>query len=842
MKQKRNKISIATEHGLKLLVAGFLLLSVSICLQGATATQSETEANSLTLVADGQPTATIILAAKPTSAAQLAAYELQHHIRLMTDVMLPILKEGDEGIEGIRIAVGATEAAARAGLTTNSWQPQEYAVVIQTNTLILAGQDAPHFEPIEYDANNPMAFRTWPTPYEEQGTLHAVYEFLERGCGVRWFSPIEVGTHVPRCTTLKVEMLDIRKRPAFAYRDLGHILNICEAYPYETILWKRNSPQSNAWEKRAFAELHKRFPSRWQYIHAQRGQCRLFLYRKRMGGCEPYASNHSFYGYYDRFLKTHPDWFAQGYDKSKKPPQMCYTNPEFISQVVQDARDYFDGKGTQQGAMARGDYFAVVPMDNSSYCKCEECQKWIVPDKKTEHFFTKGVYSDYLWQFYNQVAAKIAESHPDKFLSALAYASYAYPPTKVVPATNVSVQLCLHARNVYDVSMQKNDQALLDIWTGDSNRPIFLWLYYCFPRERGQSSNSEWRVFPGFFSHTIGDMFKRYHEKQFHGAFFNGWCNDIDAYVTFAMLDDPAQDTDELLNEYFTTYFGAAAEPMKQFYSLVEETYCDPANYQTNKFGTVGHQTQKMAYNTLGTADRMERLGDWIAEAEVLAQTETEKKRVELFKAGIWDYMLDGVYHVEPVERMDAWNETPGTIEHMLQRKPVLFEINALSNLVFEAETAGMLFITQQGEKTAVLGKACGAYTDGKLLDTFINGSGDMSLRCDLGPVPTDGRQLRRLQLIWNLADSARRRLAVQLFARDAATGEWQAISKEITDNPNTLRGYGVLSLSFPEGGVTGFDALRLVDSSARENRPSTRFCEIEAEITATNNVSNNTL
>ncbi len=32
--------------------------------------------------------------------------------------------------------------------------------------------------------------------------------------------------------------------------------------------------------------------------------------------------------------------------------------------------------------------------------------------------------------------------------------------------------------------------------------------------------------------------------------------------VTFAMLDDPTRDTDALLDEYLTGYFGAAAAPI----------------------------------------------------------------------------------------------------------------------------------------------------------------------------------------------------------------------------------------------------------------------------------------
>ena len=87
----------------------------------------------------------------------------------------------------------------------------------------------------------------------------------------------------------------------------------------------------------------------------------LWKLRMRIGG-QNFWVCHLFYGYYDRFLTTHPDWFAQGY--AGQPPQMCYTHPGFIRQVVQDARDYFDGKGIKSGATAVGDVFGLVPMDN----------------------------------------------------------------------------------------------------------------------------------------------------------------------------------------------------------------------------------------------------------------------------------------------------------------------------------------------------------------------------------------------------------------------------------------------------------------------------------------------
>jgi len=794
----------------------------------------------LTLVVGGKPMSSIVLPAKPTRAARLGAFELQHHVRLMTGATLPMVTEGSKEAGRVRVMIGATGEAAAAGLKPDSWEPQEYAVRFRGNTLILAGQDEQRFEEVKYGLEDPFAFRTWPGPYEPQGTLHAVYHFLEHSCGVRWFDPTEAGTHVPEYDTLIVPARDVRRSPAFPYRDIGHFINMAERYPWRTILWKPDSKEARTWEKQAFPSLHKRYPGRWQYIHAQRGQSRLFLYRKRLGGCEPYVCNHSFYGYYERFLKKHPDWFAKGYGEAK-PPQMCYTNKDFIAQVVQDARDYFDGKGKKQNAQARGDYFGLCPMDNSAYCKCDECRKWYASD--IPRVFSNGSRSDYLWQFYNQVAREVGKSHPDKYLSVLAYACYAHHPTRVAPEKNVSVQLCLHVRNVYDTAMQENDLRFLDQWTRDPARRVFLWLYYCFPKERGHRAKQEWRVFPGFFSHHAAQVFKLYHRKGVRGAFFNGLGNSIDLYLTYAMLDDPSRSANAVLDEYVSGYFGAAAEPMNQFYLLVEKTYCDPENYQKNKNGTVGHQTQRMAWSWLGTAERMAALGRHIEDAKRLAQTNLERKRVELFEMAVWRYMKDAVHHVEEVPRMERWKAHPARLERLLNQKPALLADNALADKAFEAETPGIYFVTQQGGKSRVRRESCPTFADGQLGSTFVQGGeGEVRLRCDLGAVPPRGRQLRRVRLVWSVDDSARNRLAVQLFVRDDASKEWTAISRVIERNAYVtgLRGYYVLTLPFPERAITGFDALRIVDLSHLRKRPTTRFCEIEAEITPTDGVPPN--
>ena len=189
---------------------------------------------------------------------------------------------------------------------------------------------------------------------------------------------------------------------------------------------------------------------------------------------------------------------------------MCYSNPGLIRQVVQDARDYFDGKGAKPGAVAVGDYFAVVAMDNGDYCKCPTCaaaigvENPVTRGKGMNYQATRGKgmfasdrVSNYFFSFINEVAKEVKRSHPQKHIATLAYDSYAYPPTEVKLESNVWIEVCIQSRNLFSRSTMRNEQAVLDAWVAESKRPKLLWLYYCYPALI--AANNNFRCFPGFF-------------------------------------------------------------------------------------------------------------------------------------------------------------------------------------------------------------------------------------------------------------------------------------------------------------------------------------------------------
>ena len=177
-----------------------------------------------------------------------------------------------------------------------------------------------------------------------------------------------------------------------------------------------------------------------------------------------------------------------------------------------------------------------------------------------------------------------------------------------------------------------------------SGRDIYLWNYLCFPTERGLVT--DFHVFSGFNIHKTSEQLRMYASDQVKGIFLCGTGEQLDFYITMKLMDDPSLDTDVLLDDFFTNYFGAAASAMKQFYLKIESVYSDPKNYpeEIQTKDAQYHQTEELAWKYLGTKEVMDELGEYIADARKTASNEIEKSRVESWVKGIWEYMMEG-YH-----------------------------------------------------------------------------------------------------------------------------------------------------------------------------------------------------
>lgn len=396
------------------------LLSIAVTLA---ACDSQAKEMRLTLVETGAPKASIVLAQEPTRAAQLAARELQWHVEKITGAKLPIIDD-KAPVTGMRILVGESAATQALGLKTADFKSQEYLVGLRPDTLLLMGCDKadigmvaywdrwdPGFDPATEPAikEKGCAHYTFPGLYDERGTLNAVYDFLENYCGVRWYRPGPVGLSIEERNTLTVEGGDKRRSPGMRWIEIG--LG-CHTQSYERLssFWHLDAKDQKSWdecERLAWEPLQLRCKEKGgNYIEARRREGDLFLLRRRCGG-EPYAACHSFDSYYLRFWekRTEPEyaklwverrpsyfaWCAEGL-----PPQLCYTNPDVLTQELEDADNFFDKGITLPWQNSKGDYFAVVPMDNSSYCLCQRCQAFKNKEEANNPQFSNGAWSSTL--------------------------------------------------------------------------------------------------------------------------------------------------------------------------------------------------------------------------------------------------------------------------------------------------------------------------------------------------------------------------------------------------------------------------------------------------------------
>ncbi|RMG81162.1 MAG: DUF4838 domain-containing protein, partial [Bacteroidetes bacterium] len=438
-----------------------------------------TAKHQVALVTNGKPSASIVLGDKPTKSAQFAAKELQYQIKRISGAELKIKKTPIQGL--LPIYVGESETLKEAGLSNEQFGEQEYAIVIRNDKIILTGKDATLYSKVNYNPDKPAGWSGLPGFWEEHGTLNAVYDFMERFCGVRYFNPTEYGTFYPKTKNLIISGSDIRRKPFFRYREVHPMSVLPERMDSVNILWDRNSKEFKEWQKIAYPKLTQEYTKPGVFKKAYRNIAYRYLLRSRHGG-KLMRANHSLYGYYNyfwnkkskNFIAYHPEWFAKGWGAGR-PEQMCYTNEGLIKEVAKEADLYFNGKditGKHPCNYHWGkDNFAVVPMDNEFHCKCPACQKLLRKKKKVNR--QRDYSTDLMFTFVNRVAKLVKQTHPDKTISTLAYAGYMAPPDFPLE-DNIAVHFCWeNNRSPFSAECKQQKKYLLE-WAKKKPNGFFL--------------------------------------------------------------------------------------------------------------------------------------------------------------------------------------------------------------------------------------------------------------------------------------------------------------------------------------------------------------------------------
>lgn len=367
----------------------------------------------------------------------------------------------------------------------------------------------------------------------KRGGQYGVYELLERFGGCGWYASWH--SVIPKREKFSIPSdLDEVQHPAFLSR---------EPFWYDM----------------------------FNTYQALRNKCNGFSMRlgDEVGGRIRYGGglfNHSF----DKlvpvaeFYDSHPEYFSEirGRRADRKLTQLCLANPDVLRILTERVLERIRKDPT-------GYMYTISHNDNGVHCECEKCMALL---KKY------GNRAGMLVWFVNQVAEQVEKVFPDVRIMTVAYEGTREPPPEIKPRRNVIVRLaaieCDHAHPIQESKSEKSRQFLKDIkkWASIS-RQLFIWDYvtnfshYVSPYPNFPALQKNLQFFRDCGAMGVlsqGDY------NGHHGDFaeLKGW-------ITAKLMWNPDQDVEQLLDRFFTGYYGAAAPFVREYFNelnkLVED-------------------------------------------------------------------------------------------------------------------------------------------------------------------------------------------------------------------------------------------------------------------------------
>lgn len=184
----------------------------------------------------------------------------------------------------------------------------------------------------------------------------------------------------------------------------------------------------------------------------------------------------------------------------------------------------------------------------------------------------KPVYSDLVFGFMNAVVEQLppplAYGEAPLMLTQLAYMWTEPPPRFAVPP-NVTPYLCSDQSQWYDPAYRAEDLAMMDAWCDAGPRRLGAWVY-----EMGEPY-----LIPRYFPTLLSEYLNALYERKGRGVFFSGravWGFDAPKYWLAAQQAwRPDANHEALLADYFKRAYGAASQPMADFFAQCEQAWLD---------------------------------------------------------------------------------------------------------------------------------------------------------------------------------------------------------------------------------------------------------------------------
>ena len=484
-----------------------------------------------------------IVIPKKTPMLNFAAKELQSFLKKSSQVTSVVVSNPTPG--AYALILGDNEYSRKAGLDVKKLASEGFFIKRQGKQIFLAGVDDPAADP----AKN--RWKMW----MKRGTLSAVYDFLERFAGVRFYFPGELGTIVPQNKALMLpEKIDIIDRPDLINRDnySGH--------------------KSKWYEKNDI------------YLGTLKGYNLSFLRQRNTDRPMPFGHGLAYLDLIKRFGSSHPEYFALTPDNRRykeadmtHPGHICY-HSGIMEEIYKDAKTYLTGgtassRGLKSWSVNFGSkpYISIMPQDWLYWCCCAKCAK-IAPGARVYQNDPKAAQaiSNFLWKHTSDFARRLKKDKLNAVVTQMAYGCLDRLPECDIP-DNVAIQLAV--KGMGKPEYWGDDIELLKKWYKKTGGKISIWTY---PGKH--MSKAEMKGIPAMM-HRQTALYLQHVKKYIYGVFLESE-TDFEIfnylnYYTFAKVAwDLDTDLDKLLDEHYRLMFGAGASEMKKFFNELEELWC----------------------------------------------------------------------------------------------------------------------------------------------------------------------------------------------------------------------------------------------------------------------------
>ena len=468
----------------------------------------------------------VVLPDSPTAVEKSAAKELAGELGKCLGETPKVVAEADLAKDGracrpataARLFVGATKAAKEArtdGTGCRPYQVDEVFLKSVEGGVVLDGDPA-------------------------RAPLYAVDLYLEKYCGVRWWTS-DAATY-PKLDAVPVKDITLSYAPQFKYR--------------ETYYLDGFDPLFKVRSKGNFTSLTRYLLTDIKFIPPELGgNHRLFFFKGR------HSAYHSFFEILPPkvYFEKHPDWYSLVNGK-REPKQLCLANAEMKAEYIKETL-----KRLREDSSV--DFIQVSQNDWRGYCTCEKCKAMMAEDG--------GAPSGPYLRFANDVAEAVEKEFPNVRIDTFAYQFTRRAPTKTKPRHNVVVRLCdieCDFARPLDKPLPPHKASFakdLADWRRVAGGNLFIWDYL---------ANFHSYMMPHPNINSIAPNIRLFAENGAVGVFEQGdaLCSagtfaTLRHYVTAHLLWNPKDDEKRLMDEFLEGYYGKSAAPiLKKFIAVIE--------------------------------------------------------------------------------------------------------------------------------------------------------------------------------------------------------------------------------------------------------------------------------